>query len=136
MIQPPSCRQYTPVDFLAVTPLNRDGMVNEEDDDDHWADPGEPSGGSSHSSDGNGNDVSEGEEDTLSGEKVTGNGKGTKDGKGTGKGKATKEGKGNGKGNGNGKGSVKQGPGGDDISRAIAMQWQKEMYETDSDTEG
>jgi len=70
------------------------------------------------------------------GEKGTGKGKGTKDGKGKGKGKATEERKGKGKGNGKGKGIVKQTPGEDDISRAVAVQLQKEMYEADSDTEG
>ena len=72
------------------------------------------------------------------GEKGTGKGKGTKDGKGKGKvkgkGKATEEGKG--KGNGKGKGIVKQSPGGDDISGAVALLLQTEMYEADSDTEG
>jgi hypothetical protein len=53
-------------------------------------------------------------------------------------GKATEEGKGKGKGKGNGKGKgiVKQTPGGDDISCAIAVQLQTAMYEADSDTEG
>jgi hypothetical protein len=59
---------------------------------------------------------------------VTGNGKGTQDGKGKGKGK--------GNGNGKGKGIVKQSSGGDDISRAIPSQLQKERYEADSDTDG
>ena len=44
--------------------------------------------------------------------------------------------KGKGKGNSKGKGIVKHTPGGDDISRAVALQLQKEMYEADSDTEG
>ena len=43
---------------------------------------------------------------------------------------------GTGKGNGKGKGIVKQTPGGDDISRAVALQLQKERYEANSDTEG
>jgi len=74
--------------------------------------------------------------------KEQGKGKGTKDGKGKGKGKATEEGKGKateegkGKGNGKWKGIVKQTPGGDDISPAVALQLQKEMYEADSDMEG
>jgi len=42
-----------------------------------------------------------------------------------GKGKATEEGKG--KGNGKGKAIVKQTLGGDDISRAVAVQLQKEL---------
>jgi hypothetical protein len=64
------------------------------------------------------------------GEKGTGKGKGTKDGMGKGKGKA------NGQGNGKGKGIVKQTPGEDDISRAVALQLQKAMIERDSETEG
>jgi len=44
--------------------------------------------------------------------------------------------KGKGKGNGNGKCIVEQIPGGDDISRAVALLSQKEMYEADLDTEG
>jgi len=46
------------------------------------------------------------------------------------------KGKGKGKGNGKGRGIVKQTPGGDDISRAVASQLQKEMSEADLDTEG
>jgi hypothetical protein len=72
------------------------------------------------------------------GEKGTGKGKGTKDGQG--KGNATEngkgKGKGKGKGNGTGKGIVKHTPGGDDMSRAIPFQLQKEMSEADFDTEG
>jgi hypothetical protein len=68
------------------------------------------------------------------GEKGTGKGKGTKDGKG--KGKATKDGKGKGKGNSKGKYIVKQTPGGNDISCAVALQLQKGMSEADMDTEG
>jgi hypothetical protein len=127
-IEPPSCQQYKPGDFLAVRPLNWDEIIDEDDDDENWADPGVPSGGRSRPGDGNDNDDGEGEEDTQGGEKGTGNGKGTKDVKGKRKGK--------GKGNGNGKGIVKRTPGGDDISRAIALQLQKERYETDSGTEG
>jgi hypothetical protein len=129
-IEPPSCRQYKPGDFLAVRPLNWDDIINEDDDDENWADPGAPSGGRSRSGDGHDNDNGEGEEDTLGGEKGTGKGKGTKDGKGKGKGQ------GKGKWKGKGKGIVKQTPGGVDISRAVALQLQKERYEADSDTEG
>jgi len=39
-------------------------------------------------------------------------------------------------GNGKGKGIVNQTPGGDDISRAVALQLQKERHEADLDTEG
>jgi len=127
-IEPPSCRHYKPGDFLAVRPLNWDEIIDENDDDENWADPGVPSGGRSRPGDGNDNDNGEGEEDTQGGEKGTGKGKGTKDRKGRGKGK--------GKGNGKGKGIVKQTPGGDDISHAVALQLQKERYKADSDTEG
>jgi len=135
-IEPPSCRQYKPDDFLAVRTQNWDEIIDEDDDDDNWADPGAPSGGRSRSSDGNDNDDSEGEEDTQGGDKGTGKGNGTKDGKGKGKWKATEERKRKGKGNGKGKGIVKQTPGGDDISCAVAVQLQKEMHDADSDMEG
>jgi hypothetical protein len=104
-IAPPSCQQYKPGDFLAVRPLNWDEIIDEDDDDDNWADPGAPSGGSSRPGDGNDNDDGESEEDTQGGEKWTGKGKGTKDGKG--KGKATEDGKGKGKGKGKGNGKGK-----------------------------
>jgi hypothetical protein len=90
--------------------------------------PGALSDGRSRLGNGNDNDNGEGEEDTQGGEKGTGKGKGTKDGKGKGKGKW--------KGNGKGKGIVEQTPGGDDISRAVALQMRKESYEADSRTEG
>jgi len=133
-IEAPSCWQYKPGDFRAVRRLNWDDINDENDDDESWADSGGPSEGKRHPGDGNDNDDSEGEEDMQGGEKSRGKGKGTKDGMGTRKGKAT--GDGNGKGNSKGKGIVKQTPGGDDISRAIALQLQKEMYEADSDQEG
>jgi hypothetical protein len=46
------------------------------------------------------------------------------------------KGKGKEKGNGKGKGIVIQTTGGDDISRAVALQLQKERYEADSGMEG
>jgi len=67
-------------------------------------------------------------EDTQGGKNGTGKGKGANDREG--------QGKGTGKENSKGKGIVKQTPGGDDISRAVALQLQKEMSEADSDTEG
>jgi hypothetical protein len=107
-IELPSCRQYKPGNFLAVRPLNCDGLIDDDDDDENWAGCGAPSGGWSRPCDDNDNDDGEDEEDTQGGEKGTGKGKWTKDGKGKGKGK--------GKGNGKGKGIVK-------------------LYEADSDTE-
>jgi len=104
-IEPPSCRQYKPGDFLVVRPPNWDEIIDEDDDDDNWADPGAPSGGRSCPGDGNDNDNGESEEDMQGGEKGTGKGKGTKDGKG--KGKVTEDGKGKGKGNGKGNGKGK-----------------------------
>ena len=64
--------------------------------------------------------------------------KGTKDGMGRRKSIEDENEKGNGKGNGNGKRKdiVKLTPWGDDISHAVALQLQKEMYEADSDNEG
>jgi hypothetical protein len=113
-IEPPSCRQYKPGDCLAVRPLIWDDIVDEDDDDENWADPGAPSDGRSRPGDGSDNDNGEGEEDTQGGEKGTGKGKETKDVKGKGKGK--------GNGNGKGKGIVTRTPGGDDIPRAVALQ--------------
>jgi len=133
-IEPPSCQQYKPGDFLAVWPLNWDEQIDDEDDDEIWADSGAPSSVSSRPGDGNDNDNGEGEADTQGGEKWTGKGNGTKDGHG--KGKVTEDWKGNGKGHGKGKGIVKQTTGGDDISCAVTLQLQKEMYEADWDTEG
>jgi len=137
-IEPPSCWQYKPGDFLAIRPLDWDEIIDEDDDDDNWADPGTPSSGRSRPGDGNDNDDGESDEDMQRGEKGTRKWKGTKDGKG--KGKATEDGKGNGKGKGKenckGKGIVKHTPGGDDISHAVALQLQKEMSEAVLDTEG
>jgi len=136
-IEQPSGRQYKSGYFLAIRPLNLNEIIDEDDDDENWADPGGPSGGRSHPGDGNDNDDSEGEEDTQGGEKRTGKEKGTKNGEWNGmekgKGKAMEEGKG--KGNGKGKDIVKQTLGGDYISRAVALQLQKDMYEADSHTE-
>ena len=128
-IELPSCRQYKPGDFLAIGPLNWDEIIDENDDDEYWVDPGAPSGGGSRPGDDNDNDHSDGEEHTQGGEKGTGKENGTKVGNGKGKGK----GKGNGKRKG--KGIVKQTPVGDDISRAVALQLQKEMSEADLETE-
>ena len=108
-IEPPSCRQYKPGNFLAVRPLHWEHIIDKDDDDEKWADPGAPSGGRSPHGDAIDNHDGEGEEDMQGGEKGTGKGKGTQDGKG--------EGKGNGTGNGKGKGIVK-------------------LYEAGSDTEG
>jgi hypothetical protein len=43
-IEPRSGRQYKPGDFLAVRPLNWDEIIDKDDDNDNWADPGVPSG--------------------------------------------------------------------------------------------
>jgi len=58
-IEPPCCRQYKPGDFLALRPLNWDEIIDEDDDDDNWVDPGAPSGGRSRPGDGNDNDDGE-----------------------------------------------------------------------------
>jgi hypothetical protein len=138
LIEPPSCRQSKPGVFQAIRPLNWDEIINEDDDDDNWADSGPLSGEWNHPGDGNDNDDGESEEDIQGGEKGTRKGKGTKDGNGNRK--ATEDGKekekGKGKGNGKGKGVVKHTQGGDDIPRAVAVQLQKEMPEPDLDTVG
>jgi hypothetical protein len=76
--------------------------------------------------------------DTLRSNLLTGKGKGSPDG--IWKGKVTADGKvkgqGKGKGNDKGKGIVKHTPRGDDISRAVALQLQRELSEADLDTEG
>jgi len=56
-------------------------------------------------------------------------------GKVKGKGKTTEKWKGKGKGNGKGNGIVKQTPGGEDMTRVVALQLHKDMYQEDSDTE-
>jgi hypothetical protein len=63
-IEPPSCRQYKPGNFLAVRPLNWDEIIDKDDDDENWVDPGAPSGGRSRPGDDNDNDDGEGEDDT------------------------------------------------------------------------
>jgi hypothetical protein len=74
-IELPSCRQYKPGNFLAVRPLNCDGLIDDDDDDENWAGCGAPSGGWSRPCDDNDNDDGEDEEDTQGGEKGTGKGK-------------------------------------------------------------
>jgi len=137
-IEPPSCRQYKSGDFLALRPLNWDEIINEDDDDENWGDPGAPSSGRSCPSNGCDNHNGEGKEHTQIHEKGTGERKGTQDGEG--KGKVTEDGNGTwlgkGKRNGNGLGIVEPTPGGDDISRAVSWQLQKKMCEANSDTEG
>ena len=100
-IELPSCQQYKPGDFLAIRPLNWDEIIDEDDDDENWADPGVLSGGRSRPSDDNDNDDGEAEEDTQGGEKGTGKCKATTDGKG--KGKATEDRKWERDGDGEGK---------------------------------
>jgi hypothetical protein len=80
-IEPPSCRQYKPGDFLAVRPQNWNEIIAEDDDNENWADPGRLSGGRSWLGNGNDTDDGEGEEHTQRGENGTGKWKGTQDGK-------------------------------------------------------
>jgi len=128
MIEPPSCGQYKPGNFLAGRQLNWAEIIVEDDDNQNGEDDGAPCGGRSHPGDGNGHHKGDGEEDTLGSERGSGIQNGTKDGRRTGKGK--------GKRNGIRKGIVKHTPAGDNISRAIALQLQMAMYEADSDPEG
>jgi len=121
-IEPPSGQQYKPGDILTVGPLNWNEIIEGNNAIENWVYPGAPSCGRSRDSYGNDNDDSQGEKDTQGGEKGTGKGKGRKDGNRKGKRKAMETGKGKGKGNCKGKGVVKQTPGGDDISRGVAVQ--------------
>jgi hypothetical protein len=121
-------QQYNPGDFLVVRRLNWDEIIDQDDDDENWADPRSLSRGRSRPGDRNGNVNAKGEEDTQGGENGTAQGKGTKDGKGKGKGK--------GKGNGKRRGIYKQTTVGDDIFFVIALQLQNEMNEADLGTEG
>jgi len=66
-IEPPSCRQYKRGKFKAVRPLNRDQIIDEDDDDENCADPGAPRGGWSRAGDCNDNHDGEGEEDKEGG---------------------------------------------------------------------
>jgi len=128
--------------------MNTDEIINKDRDHEHWADPGALSDGMSCPGNGNDNDASDSEEDTQGGGTGPGNVKGTKAGKGNGKAsedekwkgkgkqKQMEKGKGQGRGYGQGKGSVGQSPGGDNISRAVALQLQTAMYKADSDTVG
>jgi len=74
------------------------------------------------------NDNGEGEEDTQGSGNGTEKGKGTKDGKGKGKGKGMR--------NGKEKGIVIQTPAGDNITCAVELLVQKDMYGADSNMEG
>jgi len=102
-------------------------MIDERDDDENYRNPGGPSGETSRPGDANANDDDEGVEDTQCGDKGTGKGKGIKEGKGK---RMVKR-----KGNGKGKGIVKQSPGGNDISHAVALQLEKERNKAAPDTE-
>jgi hypothetical protein len=85
-IEPSSCWQYKPGDFLEIGPLNWDEIVDEDDHEKRWADRGSPSGGQSNPPDGNHNENGKGYEDKQGGETGTGKEKGTQDAKGKGKG--------------------------------------------------
>jgi hypothetical protein len=106
-IKSPSYRQYKSGDFLAIRPLTWEELIDADNDDMNWVDPGAPGSGRSRPSHRNDNDDCEGDEDTQCHGIWTGKEKGTKDGKGQGKGKEKGKGKameeGKRKGNGNGK---------------------------------
>jgi len=61
----------------AILPLNLDEIINKDDDDKNWADPGAPSCGMSHPGVSNHNDDREGGEHMQRSEKGSGKGKGT-----------------------------------------------------------
>jgi len=123
-----SFRQYMPGVILPNKQLNWDEIIDEDDDVENWAYPRVPSHGRFRPGDGNNTDNGEGEKDLQGGENRTKKRKGTTNGHG--------QVMGMGKGNRNGTGNVIQTPAGDDISRAVALPLQKEMYHEDSDTDG
>jgi len=47
--------------------MNWEEIIDEDDDDENWVDPGAPSSGRSHPSNVNGNDNSEGQEENMKG---------------------------------------------------------------------
>jgi len=71
-IEPPSCWQCKPGHLLAVGPPYWDEIIDQDDDDGNWADPGMPSGGWTCPGDGNDNDYGTGEADTEGCEKANG----------------------------------------------------------------
>ena len=85
-----------PGDFLPIRLLNLDEIIDKDDEDGNWADPGARRSGRSLPSDGNDNDNSNGQEDTQGGKNGTGTEMGTKAGYGKRKvkGNAMVEGKG------------------------------------------
>jgi len=103
-----------PCDLSAIGPLDLDEIINEDEDDENWADPRMPSDRRSRPGDGKDNDNGKREEDTHGCEKGTAKGKGTNDGKpkrkvtedrnGKGNEKSMEEGMGKVKGNGYGNG--------------------------------
>jgi len=95
-IDRPSCRQYKHGDFLPVRPLNWDGIIDKDDDNENRGDPRAPSRGRSHCGDDNDNDDYEGAEDMQGGETRTRKGNGIIDGNGKGKGNGQRNSKGKG----------------------------------------
>ena len=69
--EPPSCQQYKPADFLAIIPLNWDAIIDKDDDDDNWVDPGVPSSGRSCLRNGKDNHIGESEEGMQGAKKGT-----------------------------------------------------------------
>jgi len=63
-IEVATCRQYNPGDFVVVRPKNWAKLIEEDDNDEHGADPGAPSCGWWCHGDGNDNEDGEGQEDT------------------------------------------------------------------------
>jgi hypothetical protein len=73
-IELPRCRQYVPGYFLAVRQLHWNEIIDDNDYDKNWLDPGTPSGGRSRPGNGNDNDNGECEDDSCSGDKGIGKG--------------------------------------------------------------
>jgi len=138
MSEPPSGWQFKPGHFLPIRPLKWDEIIDKDNDDEYWVEPGAPSSGRCLPGDGNDNDAGKGEENTQGGENGTGKENGTNHLTWQGKATEDRKGQGKGKGKANGKGAriVKQIPHCDDISPAIGVQLYKDIYEANLVTEG
>lgn len=115
--------------MLDIRPLNWDEIIEEDDDNENWADRGSLGDRSTHPGDENHHHDGKGQVNKQGGVQWTRKGKGTQDENG--KGKATEDEKGRGKGlgmpNGERKGIVILTPGGDVISHAIDLLMHMEM---------
>jgi len=75
MNEPPSYWQYKPGDFLAVSPLNQDEIIDDNDDYGNWVNPESPNGWRCRPRDGSDNADGQGDVDTQRSDKELGKGR-------------------------------------------------------------